>query len=99
MKLDAVVTRARYLALVLPVFAVSTTVHAGCNSGPNGLYYTTYGGSRGNRTPSTAAHPEDACVVIRSENGDGEEVALCDEDEGYGGGGDDVSGGDGGLDR
>ena len=77
---------ARYLVLLLPLFALSSTVHAGCNTGPNGLYYNTYG-NNGNRIPSVAATSE--CVVYRNgSNPDdprfGGYFAPCDDDEGDG---------------
>jgi hypothetical protein len=33
MKLESLLSRARYLALVLPLFALLTTIHAGCTAG------------------------------------------------------------------
>ena len=70
----------RYLVLALPLFALSSTVHAGCNTGPNGLYYNTYG-NNGNRIPSVAATSE--CVVYRNGyEGYGGYFAPCDDDEG-----------------
>jgi hypothetical protein len=96
MKIETLLSRARtrargaslgrYLVLALPLFALSTTLHAGCNTGPNGLYYNTYG-NNGNRIPSVAATSE--CVVYRNgSNPDdprfGGYFAPCDDDEGDG---------------
>jgi hypothetical protein len=86
MTLDSLLDRARYLVLALPMFALTSTVHTGCNTGPNGLYYNTYG-NNGNRVPSTAASPDTAesCVVYRNgADGDSGYYAPCDDDEGYG---------------
>lgn len=78
MTFDPLLSRARYLVVVLPFFALVTTVHAGCNSGPNGLYYTTYG-THGNRVPSTADSPLSCVVHWTGSDGYGYE-APCDDD-------------------
>jgi hypothetical protein len=92
MTIDSLLRRAsaaRYLVLALPLFALTSTVHAGCNTGPNGLYYTTYG-NNGNRIPSAAASPATAeCVVYRNGygGGSGGYYVPCDDDDegdGYG---------------
>ena len=76
-------TAARYLVLALPLFALGSTVHAGCNVGPNGLYYSTYG-NNGNRIPSVAASPAmGECMVYRNGYGGyGGTYVPCDDDEG-----------------
>ena len=81
MSIDSLLSRARYLALALPLFALGSTVHAGCNTGPNGLYYTTYG-NNGNRVPSSADSPQ-ACDVFRTGFDGYGYFAPCDG-EGYG---------------
>ena len=100
MTIDSLLARARYLVLALPLFALTSTVHAGCNIGPNGLYYNTYG-NRGNRVPSTAASPgmAESCVVYRNgyDGYGGGYYAPCDDDEGYGYGGYGSYGGYGGY--
>jgi hypothetical protein len=89
MKLDALLSRARYLALVLPLFALTSTLHAGCSSAPNGLYYGKYG-NVGTKVPSTADRPEsEGCVVYRTGYGGyGGYYGPCDDDDdnydGYG---------------
>jgi hypothetical protein len=86
MKLDALLLRARYLALALPLFALTSTIHAGCSTAPNGLYYGKYG-NIGTKVPSTADRPEEGCIVYRSNYGGyGGYYGPCDEDdEGYSG--------------
>ena len=86
MTIEMLLSRARYVVVALPLFALASTVHAGCNSGPNGLYYNTYG-NNGNRVPSVAATSE--CVVYRNGYGpddtrSGGYWAPCDDDEGDG---------------
>lgn len=83
MTIDSLLARARYLALALPLFALASTVHAGCNLGPGGSYYQ----GRANSVPSSADRPAaaDACVVYRNGyDGHGGYYAPCDDDEGYG---------------
>jgi hypothetical protein len=89
MKLDFVVSRLRYLALALPLFALSSTIQAGCNAGPGGLYYTTYGPGRGGpRVPSTTDRSVDDCFVYRTGyDGYGGYYGPCDDGDGYGHGG------------
>jgi hypothetical protein len=94
MTLDSLLARARYLVLALPLFALTSTVHAGCNLGPGGSYYQ----GRANNTGPSIAAPDmtGPCVVYR--NGDdgygGGYYVPCDDDEGYGGyGGYDGDGG------
>jgi hypothetical protein len=82
MTIDSLLARARYLVLALPLFALSSTVHTGCNTGPNGLYYNTYG-NNGNRIPSVVDSPPQ-CIVYR--NGyDGFGYYVPCDDDGYGG--------------
>jgi len=98
MTIDSLLARARYLVLALPLFGLATTVHTGCNAGPNGLYYSTYG-NVGNHVPSTAASPDttESCVVYRNGyDGDAGFYAPCDDDESYGTGEHGGSGGYGG---
>ena len=89
MKLAALRTHARYLALALPIFALASTIHAGCISGPNGLYYGPYGG-RG-KTSSAASEPEATapCSVYHAGYGGyggyGGYYGPCDDEDGYGG--------------
>ena len=86
MKLDVLLSRARYLAIVLPSFALFTTVHGGCTSGT--FYY--YGKGAGYRTASGNDAPggPEACVVYRTGESGGDQgyFGPCD-DEGYAYGG------------
>ena len=50
MKLESLVTRGRYLALVLPIFALLTTIHAaGCTAG---VYVPSGQGNEGDQSRS-----------------------------------------------
>lgn len=74
MKLDSLTSRARYLALVLPGFALFSTVHSGCIRGPSGYgHYGVYG--YGNRSSSLTQdgveQEEGECVVYTGEGGQG----------------------------
>lgn len=86
-------SRARYLALGLPLFALFSTVHGGCIRGPAG--YGTYGNyGYGNRASAlgrdTVEQDEGECVVYAGTEGDGgsrpHDPRNCDgdTDDGYG---------------
>lgn len=47
MRLDSLLAKARYLALVLPLFALFSTAHAGCSGSANGYGYGYGQGSSG----------------------------------------------------
>jgi hypothetical protein len=86
MKLDALLARARYLAIALPLFALGSTVHAGCTSNPN-FYYGNRGGVY--QTKGEPSAPG-SCVVYRTgESGTEGYFGPCDDDGyaygGYGG--------------
>ena len=82
MQLDALLSRARYLAIALPLFALSSTIHAGGVSGAN-YYYGTYGG--GYRRASESSAPT-SCVVYRTgESGSNGYFGPCNDDDGYDG--------------
>lgn len=76
-------SRARYLAIGLPLFALASTIHAGCTSNPN-YYYGKTGG--GYRAASQTAEPA-SCIVYRTGgSGSGGYFGPCDDDDdGYGG--------------
>lgn len=83
--LAPLLSRARYLAIVLPLFAISTTLHAGCTSGT--FYYGTYG-------PRDTAAYDDAvgsgtCFVYRTggTGSDGYFGPCSDDGYAYGGSG------------
>lgn len=91
-------SRARYLALGLPLFALFSTVHGGCIRGPAG--YGTYGNyGYGNRASAlggdTVEQDEGECVVYVG-NGDADDGRLhggyrygnCDDGDTYDGYGD-----------
>ena len=75
-----VAARARYLALALPVFALFSTVQAGCSSSAKGGYYYGYGS-----TSSGGVPPRD-CPVYTIYTGYGryESYSSCDDYGGYG---------------
>jgi hypothetical protein len=86
MKLDALLSRARYLAIALPLFALGSTIHAGCTSNPN--FY--YGNGGGVYHTTSASNEPSSCVVYRTgESGTGGYFGPCDDDGyaygGYGG--------------
>lgn len=100
MKLDFFTSRARYLALVLPLFALFSTVHGGCIRGPAG--YGTYGnygyGGRATASATGFLDPDEGECVVH--DGDGAYSSYhygnCDDGDGdtYDGYG--SSGGNGG---
>lgn len=45
MKFEKLISRARFLVLALPLFALGSTLHVGCSSNSSGGYY--YGGGYG----------------------------------------------------
>lgn len=92
MKLDFFLSRVRYLAIALPLFALSSTVHAGCSSAPNGLYYTQYGSERGFQRPSIIDDGTGCEVYRTGYGGYGGYYGPCNDDDGYGYGGYDGSG-------
>jgi hypothetical protein len=83
MKLESLTSRARYLALVLPGFALFSAVHGGCIRGPAGYgAYGVYGyGNRASALEEGAAPPDEGeCVVHGGEGESGsEQGADCDE--------------------
>jgi hypothetical protein len=93
MKLESLTSRARYLALVLPAFALFSAVHGGCIRGPAGYgAYGVYGyGNRASALGQETASPgEDECVAYGGEgdgdgDGDGYQGADCDEGDTYDG--------------
>lgn len=66
MKLDALLSRTRYLAIVLPLFALASTVQAGCSEGTN-FYQGRYGG--GYKTSEKDGLG--SCVVYRTDDSGG----------------------------
>lgn len=83
MKLDTLTSRTRYLALVLPLFALFSTVHGGCIRGPAG--YGTYGNyGYGNRASAlgrdTADQDEGECVVYAEDGST--RPGTCDDGDG-----------------
>ncbi len=62
MTFDKLVSRARFLLLALPLFALSSTLHVGCSSSSNGGYYGygNYGyGQYGNGSSTGGLPPGD----------------------------------------
>ena len=64
MKLESLVSRARFLLLVLPLFGLASSLHVGCSSSNNGGYYYgngygygAYGGSRGTPAQPDPSNP------------------------------------------
>ena len=74
MKVRSILSTAGSLALVLPLFAVFTSVHGGCVSGTYGTYGR-YGYGGGTRTRSTTD-----CVAPDDDGGD-VSSSNCDDAE------------------
>jgi len=74
-------SRVRYVAIALPLFALSSTIHAGCTSGAS-YYNGRYGGNY--RTAGENDSPGE-CVVFRTgESGSEGYFGPCNDDDGYG---------------
>jgi hypothetical protein len=85
MRLDAFLSRARYAVLALPLFALFSTVHAGCVTGPPS-YYGTYGGGYGGRRTVAYDLPPGDCNTFIRPSGYGNYVSYTtciDDDDGY----------------
>jgi len=75
MKLASLRSSARYLALVLPAFALFTAVHSGCTNRASGVY-NSYGY---NRTAATEDSSENAgCTTVTHYYGS---YTTCDDDD------------------
>lgn len=80
MTLAPILTRVRYLTIGLPLFALGSTIHAGCTSGAS-YYNGRYGGNYRSATERNEPAP---CVVYRTgERGSEGYFGPCDDD-GYG---------------
>ena len=79
MKLESLLARARYCALALPLFALFSTAHAGCSSGPSGYGYG-YGQGRPGSSGSSGG-PEN-CTAYSGYDGRGGSYSYsnCDDD-------------------
>jgi hypothetical protein len=92
MKLESFLSRARYLALVLPLFALMTTIHAGCTagvyvpSGSSGDLDST--GSSSTNYGSSGKTGSDRCVISTPYGGFryGSGSECADRQPGSGGG-------------
>lgn len=90
MKLAAVpqfvARRTRYLALALPVFALFSTIQAGCSSSAKGGYYGYGSSSSSSSGGSSGARPPPDCPVYTVYTGYGgyESYSNCDDPGGYG---------------
>jgi hypothetical protein len=85
MTLAPLLSRARYLTIGLPLFALGSTIHAGCTSGAS-YYNGRYGGNY--RTASGTDAPA-SCIVYRTrsdESGSDGYFGPCSDDDGYGAG-------------
>lgn len=87
MKLESLLSSARYLALVLPVFALFSTVHSGCSSTATGYYQYGYGGKPVSSGTVTPTPPPPECIPrpggYGGYGGYGTDI-NCDDDGYYG---------------
>jgi hypothetical protein len=80
MPLESILSRARYVAIVLPLFALFSTAHAGCNLAPNGNYYGNY---RSSASASTTECVRYGVTYDAQGNAKGDAaIGPCDQDDG-----------------